>query len=264
MTTPVDPSLPVAPVQPPAAPAQPAATGLTQQEVWAMVEAARTEERTRLSELQTQFQATQDQLKVFQDEREARLTAEQAEAARLAEEQRQADQEKLTLKQRFEQSEAEWKNRFEQSEQQWKEELGRRDALLEKEREYGELVNYRAAKIQERSEPDPENGHYGIHPQFLDLIAGNTTAEIDASIATMENKTRAIVEEVSQHQISSRAAMPGVSPAGGNVGPLEQQGGQRTFSADEIRALPFDSPEYQALRQQHGMARGNASHGMFG
>lgn len=247
----------------------PALTGtapqlFTQEQVWAAVEKARTEVKDelfgRIDTVQNVLKQQEDQIKVFNDERESRLAAEKAAVDKTEADRVAAEQEKLTLKQRFDASEQEWAARF----AQMQEEMSRRDALLAKERELSELSSYRLTRISELREPNPGEQHFGIHDAFVDLIGGSSKEEIDASLATMVAKTRAIVEEVQQHQELSRTRMPGVSPTGGNIGPIEQQGSQRTYSADEIAAMSPMSEEYQKVRAAYGIGRSQSNRGILG
>jgi hypothetical protein len=230
---------------------------ITQDQLFAAIEAARAEEKAKLY---SRIEKTDAQVNTLIAEREARLAAEKEAADKAAAEAKALEDEKLTLKQRFDKSEAENAERFKTLQA----EIATRDALLAKEREYGQLMQYKADKVSELREPDPANQHFGIMPEFVDLINGTTQEEIDNSIATMVAKTRSIVEGVQQHEINSRAATPGVSPTAGNIGPLEQQGGQRTFTAEEIAAMPPGSKEHLALRAAHGMGRASSNRGMFG
>jgi hypothetical protein len=258
MTTPLDPSTQtVAPPVVPQVSAPVQGATFTQEQVWAAVEAARTEEKNKLY---GRLEKTDETVKTLLSEREERLAAqkaaEAAEAARL----QAAEDEKLTLKQRFEKSEEEHARLF--SELQKEREADR--ALLAKEREYAELERYKITKLSELREPKPDQQHFGIMDEFVDLVDGSTQEEIDLSIATMVAKTRSIVEGVQQHEINSRAATPGVSPTAGNLGPIEQSGGTRTYSADEIAAMAPNSKEYLALRAAHGMGRSTSNRGLYG
>jgi hypothetical protein len=262
MTTPAEPTTPAAPLLPAPPPLPPTAPvvpqgGFTQEQVWAAVEAARTEEKNKLY---SRLEKTDEQVKTLLTEREERLAREKEEADRLAAEAKAAEDEKLTLKQRFEKSEAEHRAEFDRLNN----ELAQRDALLDKEREYAALTNYKVAKVAELREPHPESQHFGIADEFIDLIDGATQEEIDNSITTMVAKTRSIVEGMQQAQITARAAMPGVSPTAGNLGPIEQSGGTRTYTAEEIAAMAPNSKEFLALRAAHGMGRSSSNRGIFG
>lgn len=235
----------------------------TREQLQAEIDRARkeTEDRfaSQLSGLTTQFTGAQEQLAALQAERAERQTAAQAEADRIAAEQRAAEEEKLSLKDLMAKRERETAERFSQLEA----ELSRRDALLEKERQYAELERYKMSRIAEMQEPNQETGHPGIDPRLVDLIAGSTREAIDASINTMVAKTGAILNDVRQAQMASRAAIPGVSPTAGNIGVMDQQDQTRNYSAEDIHALPPGSEEHMRLRAAYGMG-GASNRGMFG
>lgn len=213
----------------------------------------------QLSGLTTQFTSAQEQLAALQKEREERDAAARAEADRLAEEQRKADEEKLSLKDLMAKRDRENEERFAHLNQ----ELARRDALLQKEREFAELERYKTQRLLEAQEPDPQNGHSGIHPQLRDLVGGSTREAIDASINSMLARTAAMLEEMQQLQIQQHAAMPGVSPTAGNIGVMDQQDQTRTYSPEDIANMAPGSEAHMRLRAQYGMG-GAANRGMFG
>jgi vacuolar-type H+-ATPase subunit I/STV1 len=266
MTTPIPPSndpfaAPV-PVPPAGIPlTQP--SGFTQADLQRAIEAAQAQAEQRfsgqLTQLNSQFQEAQQKLSTFEQERQQALDAAKAETDRLAAEARAAAEENLSFKELLAKRDQENAAKFTQLER----EIATRDALLEKEREYAALEAYKAQAINSVREPKPEQGHYGIADQFIDLIHGSTQAELDASISTMVAKTRSILEEMQQVRTQNYAAMPGVSPTAGNIGVLDQQDQVRTFSPEEIAALPPGSPEHMRLRANYGMG-GPGNRGMFG
>lgn len=260
---------PELPTPQPPAPVTPGV--FTQEQLFAAIEKARSEEKAKLyphiEGLKTQFGDAQEQLRSLQQAEEGRQAQAKDEADRLTAAQKAADDEKLSLKDLIAKRDREAAEYAQATEAKFgllQEELNKRDAMLQKEREFAELTNYKVARVAELKEPHPEQNHFGIADEFLDLVTGKTREEVDASISTMIAKTRSIVEGMQQAQVSARAAMPGVSPNTGNFGPVEGAGTTRQYSADEILAMDPDSKEYAALRDQYGIGRSPGNRGMFG
>lgn len=176
--------------------------------------------------------------KTLMAEREQRLAAEQAEQQRLAEEARVAQEAEMDVTTRFESYRSDMDQRFEQLQQDREHDR----VMLEKERELGQLVEYRARRTAE------EAGE--IAPQFLDYITGNTTDQIEASLAQAKMKTQQIVEEFTAAQLNGRrqsappiAGQPPVDPTTLTGEPQTQ-----TLSVQEIRDMSMS--EYQQYRAQ--------------
>jgi hypothetical protein len=248
----------------------------TQDDLNAAIEKGRKEAHDRLygriEELSTSFKTSQEQLAQFQAERETEAeqkAREEAERAAVAKAKEEAE---LDLRALIERREAETKAKFEEYESRFvtqNNELAARDALLAKEREYAELTQYRLTRLAEVREPDLENGHFGIVPNLIDFADarnawGNTKEEVDNTLALMQSETRSILEGMQRTEVAQRASVPGVAPTAGNTGALEAQQSTRTYSAEDINAMPVNSPEYQALRQQYGMGRAHQQRGIFG
>lgn len=179
-----------------------------------------------------------------QEERE-RLQAEQAsqdEARRKAEEERMSWQERLAKQ------EEEFNSKFAALE----EERATQAALQEKERQLAELEQYRQNAIQ--------NAQEDIVPELLDLVAGNTAEEIDASVESLKERSNRIFESVTaarqeqqRQQVGTRVTSPG-------VGPMEINTENRQYSAADIAAMPMN--EWAQVRQ--GLVGSNPSNrGMF-
>jgi chromosome segregation ATPase len=253
--TPQDPQLPQTTPAAPAAPAVPEGY-FTQDQVHAAMEQARKEAHDRLygrvEELTSKFETASTELSTFrqrEEEREAEAARQRQEAEAEA---RKAREDEMSAKQLLEEQRREWDDRFKQMEEAAKV----REALFQKERERTELL----AHIQKRLAEEKDN----IAPELIDYIDGTSVEEVEAAITTAKNKTASMLEGIRQASINQRAATPGVSSATGNLGPLDQQGTTRTYTAEEIAALPVGSPEHEQLRQAHGIGRPAGGPGMFG
>lgn len=282
MTVPTDPTQQIQTVPQaltvtslPQAPASPDAR-FTQEDINAAIERGRKESNDRLyGRLETQDQRYKEQderyqalMKEVESLRSVNQQAQDAEAKRQAELDAQAkaaaDAEKSALE-RLEQSQREFEERFARLQQ----ENEVKDALLAKERELAELRAYRDQRVRDEQEPrvDPNTGqpiHDGIAPQFVGYITGNTREEIDQAIITAQQNTTSILVSIREAQAARAANAPGVSVAAGMAPQVTQTPGTREYTAAEIAAMPLDSPELQALRQQHGIGRATPQHGMFG
>lgn len=83
-------------------------------------------------------------------------------------------------------------------------------ALLEQERRFQELMNYR----QNRLEQERDN----IVPELIDLIQGNTPDEVESSIATLKDKSSSILQSAQAAMQSAKQQMAGTritAPASG-------------------------------------------------
>jgi hypothetical protein len=225
----------------------------------------------RIDELNKDFKVAQEQLAELQAERETAAEAKVREEQEAAAAQKAKDEEGLELRELIAKRDAEWAERdaaYQARFAQQNEELARRDVMLAKEREIADLDRYRITKLAELAEPDPANGYFGIAPNLVNIMEargawGTTKDEIDNTIALIQNETRAILEGMQSAEVAQRAAAPGVAPTAGNVGSPEAMASTRNYSAEDIAAMPINSPEYQALRQQYGMARPQNA-GIFG
>lgn len=118
-------------------------------------------------------------------------------------------------------------------------ESARKDALFQREREFNELMAYRQQKMAEAADD--------IAPELIDLVAGNTPAEIDASITTLAERTARIAQ-------AAQAAMAGIQPprpvavtGRPNTSPFGDDM-QKTYTVDDLRNMPLS--EYAANRDK--------------
>lgn len=187
---------------------------------------ARKEEKDKLY---GRIEEMQGELRSFREAEEARKQAEEeAEARRIAEAEKKAEEE-MEVRELLTKKEQEWQDRFQRLEQEREQER----ALLEKEREFSMLTDYRRNRL------DAEADH--IMPELRDLVQGNTQEEIDASIATMIERTSRILDQVRASATQARQQMPGVKPTAPPIGPLEENdSAQQTYSASDIRGMSMN------------------------
>ncbi|MEU9050150.1 hypothetical protein AB0D37_07055 [Streptomyces sp. NPDC048384] len=205
------------------------------------VERIRQEEKDklygRLAKVDERSEALEAELKRLREEREAR-EAEEAQRKQAEEDAAKAKSEsEMSAKKLLEERSSEWEKRFTQIEKEREQER----AALAKESEYNKLRAY----IQERAGAERAN----IAPELVDLIAGNTPEEVDASIQMLKDKTSQIFQSVQSAQETARSQMRGVAATGytGN-GPTDGESGSRQLSAEDIKNMPM--AEFAKYRSQ--------------
>lgn len=230
------------------------------------LERARQEEKQKVySRLEQEAQARkalEDRVNALLQTEQEREAAAKAERERQEAEARAAAEAEMSAKDLLAQKEQEWREQqarlqtdWEQRFEQMAQERAQEQAMLEKEKELAALAAYTANRIAEERD--------NIAPQFIDFIAGNTQAEIDQSIERAKAKTAEIISEFQQAQTQQRAQQRGVAPTGyAPVGPLEVEGGQRQYSAEDIRGMSVQ--EYAKFRQQVGIGGSGQGRGLFG
>ena len=170
-----------------------------------------------------------------------RLRKEAEEDARKKAEAEMDTRELLSLK------EKEWQDQLEEV----RKENARNLALVERERQYAALTEYRNRRVQEEQD--------NIIPELVDLISGNTPEEIEQSITGLRDRSSKILDSASQALQSARREMTGTRPT---LPPtMENNSDQQQFSAEQIAAMSVT--EYAKVRDRLGMGRG-ADKGIFG
>lgn len=250
----------------PPAPVVPQVVTIDEAEINRRIETARQQEKDKLypelqqlREQQAQTQQTLAQWQAEREQKEQEAEAARQAAAQAAEEKRQAElgfSEKLTeFQQTQEQRMAELQNQ-----------LAQRDAILERERQYTELVQYIGQAMQNDSDPNGPGRGQGptILPELRDLVTGNTVEEVEQSISALAQRSASILQQVASVQQDARTSSRGVGVTAPPVGPLDNNSGHQTVTADDVRNM--DMSEYAKNR---GRLLGAASQqqqgrGMFG
>lgn len=195
------------------------------------------------------------------DARLGPIEAERAEQARVAQEAADQATEAERLRLEAEENAGQRAERIarESAEQLriMQEQLAQRDALLAREQEYNAIQEYRREQIASHGET--------LYPALARLVAGNTRAEIDASIQQAEEASMEILADTASVQSGAAAAaeaarrgMQGVSPTLPAAGPMEMQPQTRELTAEQIANL--NPAEYAALRPQLIGARASNPH----
>jgi DNA repair exonuclease SbcCD ATPase subunit len=216
---------------------------------------ARSQEKAKLY---PQVEKLQEELAVLKKEREDReaLEAERSarrkerEAQRLAEQKAQ-EEEEMSFKTLLKNKEQEFQSQLEQE----RNEREKAIALLQREREFQELNQYR----QQRLEAEREN----IIPELIDLISGNTQDEIEQSIASLKDRSAKIFDSVAAASQQTRKEMAGTRATLPASGPLDNDSEQRSFSPNDISNMSL--ADYAKNRAKLlGNNGNNRGQGLFG
>lgn len=203
------------------------------------------------SKLYPQIDSLKEELSVLKKEREERL----AEAERLrteaeAEAKRKAESE-MDVRQLLEAKEKEWADKLEAE----RLERERTFALLERERQYAELTEYRTRRVEEERE--------NIIPELVDLISGNTKEEIESSITGLRERSARILESAQAAMQSARKEMTGSRVTAPPTGPMDTNLEQNQLTAEQIAAMSVT--EYAKYRSKLlGKGAGDRNKGIFG
>jgi predicted lactoylglutathione lyase len=191
--------------------------------------------------------------------------AREEQAAKEAErEQRNAEElvRKEAQKKEEEESELSFKDLLKKKEQEFQAQLEaerlereRAFALLEQERKFQEVMNYR----QQRVEQERDN----IVPELIDLIDGNSADEVEQSIAMLKEKSARILSSAQQAMQSARQQMAGTRITNPAAGPLDNDSEQKSYSPDSIREMSLADYAKQRAKLL-GTAASNRGQGLFG
>jgi hypothetical protein len=201
--------------------------------------------------LYPQIEKLKSELEEIKQMREAELAAKQAEKEAQDAEERTRLEADLDVRELLKKKETEWSEQLERERQ----ERERAFALLEREKTFAEIQNFRQQRLEEERE--------AIIPELLDLVTGNTQDEINTSIESLKDRSTRILESAQQAMQSARKEMTGSRVTAPPTGPLDINSEQRNFTADEISAMPMN--EYAQYRQRllSPKAQGKGS-GLFG
>jgi DNA repair exonuclease SbcCD ATPase subunit len=181
-------------------------------------------------------------------ERQARL---EAEAREKAEREKELEESELSFKDLLKKKEEEFNSQLENE----RLERERAFALLEQERKFQELMQYR----QQRLEQERDN----IIPELIDLIDGNTPDEVEQSIAGLKDKSARIIDSAQQAMSSARQQMAGARITAPAAGPLDNDMDQRSYTPDSIRDMSLADYAKQRAKLL-GNAASNRGQGLFG
>ena len=238
----------------------PAATEVFQNEVESVAYSADDLAKAREQEkakLYPQMEKMKEELATLKKAREeevaketARATAREAKKAEEALKAKQKEEEELSVKELLSKKEQEWQSQLEAE----RLERERAFAMLEKEREFQELNNYRQGRLEQERD--------NIVPELIDLISGNTKDEIEQSISMLKEKSASISSSVQQAMQTAKQQMAGTRITNPAAGPLDNDSSQQSLTPDSIRDLSM--AEYAKQRAKLlGTAASNRGQGLF-
>jgi hypothetical protein len=238
----------------------PAATEVFQNEVESVAYSADDLAKAREQEkakLYPQMEKMKEELATLKKAREeevakeaARASAREAKKAEEASKAKQKEEEELSVKELLSKKEQEWKSQLEAE----RLERERAFAMLEKEREFQELNNYRQGRLEQERD--------NIVPELIDLISGNTKDEVEQSISMLKEKSASISSSVQQAMQTAKQQMAGTRITNPAAGPLDNDSSQQSLTPDSIRDLSM--AEYAKQRAKLlGTAASNRGQGLF-
>lgn len=216
---------------------------------------AREQEKNKLY---PQMEKMKEELSALKRAEEERLAAEEARK----EQRRQRDAEAAAQKKREEEETLELRDLLRKKEEEWQAQLEaerlereKAFALLEREREFQEIQNYRLQRLEQERD--------NIVPELIDLVQGNSVDEIEQSINTLKEKSARILDSVVQAAQSSRKELQGASITIPASGPLDNDSDPRSYSPDSIADMSM--ADYAKNRSKLlGGASNNRGQGLFG
>lgn len=199
--------------------------------------------------LYPQIDKLKEELDIIKREREEELARKAAFDAEQAEITKRKQEDELEVRDLLKVKEQEWSEQLERERQ----ERERAFALLEREKSFTEITNYRNSRLQQESD--------SIIPELVDMITGDSPEEIEASIQGLKDRSSRILESVQQATQAARRDMTGTrvtTPP--NAGPLDIETGTRQFTAEDISAMSLN--DYAKFRsallspQAQGQSKG--------
>ena len=198
--------------------------------------------------LYPQFDALKSEVAQLKKEREERQAAEQAALLEAEEEARLKAESEMDLRELLSQKEKEWESQIETE----RRERENAFALLEKEREFQGLQEYKAQRLSQETD---------IMPELRHLVTGSTQEEIDASIESTKALSASILENAQAAMQQTRREMVGSRVTAPSVVPMDTNSEQQQFTPEAIQHMSID--EY--AKHRHRLLGANPSaRGMFG
>ena len=203
------------------------------------------------SKLYPQIESLKEELNVLKQDRESRLEEEARLRAEAEVEAKRLAEDEMDVRELLNKKEQEFEERL------GAERLEREKAfaLLDRERNFSELQNYRSARLEQERD--------NIIPELIDLITGETPEEVENSIAGLKDRSSRILESAQQALSSARREMTGSRITSPASGPLDNNSEQKSFTAEQIAAMSVS--EYAKYRGKLlGQAASERGKGLFG
>ena len=181
-------------------------------------------------------------------DKEAKRAAKEAE--RVAK-QKEKEEKELSFKELLAKKEQEFQSQLESE----RLERERAFALLDTERKFQDLMNYRAQRIEEERD--------SIVPQLIDLVNGSSQEDIEQSIETLKAKSAGIMQDVQQATMNAKQSMAGTRITAPASGPLDNDSEHNPLTIDPSKGISMD--DYIKNRHKYlGAAANNRGQGLFG
>jgi len=210
------------------------------------------------SKLYPQMEKMKEELSRLSKEREEANAKEVEREKRLTDEAVAREAQKKVE----EESELSFKDLLKKKEEEFRSQLDnerlereRAFALLDQERKFQELSNYRQGRLEQERD--------NIIPELIDLIEGSTQDEVEQSIATLKDKSTRILNSAQQAMQSARQQMSGTRITSPASGPLDNDSEQNSFTPEAIRDMTMSDYAKQRARLL-GSAASNRGQGLFG
>ena len=215
---------------------------------------ARSQEKAKLY---PQLDKMAEELSILRKREEERMAKEAEQEAKRQERQAQREAEKKSK----EEDEMSFKKLLKTKEEEWASKLEaerlereKAFALLDREREFQELQQYR----QQRLEQERDN----IIPELIDLISGNTRDEIEVSISGLKERSAKIFDSVATASQQTRKEMVGTKITMPASGPLDNDSDSRTYSPEDISKMSM--ADYAKNRAKLIGSSNTRGQGLFG
>jgi hypothetical protein len=184
--------------------------------------------------LYPQIEKLKEELDLIKRDKESEAAQKAAKEAEKAQKAKRKQEEETDVRELLTQKEQELKEQLERERQ----ERERAFALLEREKAFAELQNYRQSRVEQERD--------AILPELVDLINGNNPEEIEASIAGLKTKSSSILDNVQQATQAARRDMTGTRVTTPPAGPMDIETGTRQFTAQDIESMSLS--EYAKYR----------------
>ena len=181
-------------------------------------------------------------------DKEAKRAAKEAERSA---KQKEKEESELSFKELLAKKEQEFQSQLESE----RLEREKAFAILDKERQFNELVSYRNNRLNQERD--------NIVPELIDLISGNTQDEIEQSISTLKEKSSSILQSAQAALQSVRQQQKGTSITAPSSGPLDNDPSQQSFTPDSLRDMSMADYAKQRAKLL-GNAASNRGQGLFG
>ena len=181
-------------------------------------------------------------------DKEAKRAAKEAERSA---KQKEKEESELSFKELLAKKEQEFQSQLESE----RLERERAFALLDTERKFQDLMNYRAQRIEEERD--------SIVPQLIDLVSGSSQEDIEQSIETLKAKSAGIMQDVQQATMNAKQSMAGTRITAPASGPLDNDSEHNPLTIDPSKGISMD--DYIKNRHKYlGAAANNRGQGLFG